>query len=88
MKLCALVFFCLLVPSETVTDSCLHKTVVVMVLNGSGLSGDGFDDPEPYVVVNLVFFLQITIESKLRFADCIFFKHTELLLVVIFVVNL
>uniref|UniRef100_A0A3B4X8P7 Multiple C2 and transmembrane domain-containing protein 1-like n=1 Tax=Seriola lalandi dorsalis TaxID=1841481 RepID=A0A3B4X8P7_SERLL len=52
MKLAVFVSLLVVVTAQAVSASCIGKTVDVWVANGHGLTGDGLQDPDPYVLVS------------------------------------
>ncbi|XP_040898833.1 protein C2-DOMAIN ABA-RELATED 4-like [Toxotes jaculatrix] len=53
MKLAVFVSLLVVLPFQALAGSCVGKTVDVWVANGHGLTGDGLQDPDPYVVVKI-----------------------------------
>ncbi|KAG7221286.1 hypothetical protein INR49_017353 [Caranx melampygus] len=53
MKLAVFASLLVVLTAQAVTSSCVGKTVDVWVANGHGLTGDGLQDPDPYVLVTI-----------------------------------
>ncbi|KAG7221287.1 hypothetical protein INR49_017354, partial [Caranx melampygus] len=53
MKLAVFVSLLVVLTAQAVTSSCIGRTVDVWVANGHGLTGDGLQDPDPYVLVSI-----------------------------------
>ncbi|XP_071339731.1 perforin-1-like [Trachinotus anak] len=53
MKLAVFASLLVVLTAQAVAASCVGKTVDVWVANGHGLTGDGLQDPDPYVLVTI-----------------------------------
>merc|ERR1711980_20260 len=53
MKFAVLFSLLVILPFQAEAASCVGKNVDVWVANGNDLSGDGLQDPDPYVVVKI-----------------------------------